>query len=105
MYRGTTPTLKFTINAEVDLTAIEEVWITFNLSSEQITYTKDDVIIDPVDNTISLELSQEDTLRFNKREIEVQLRFLMDDGKAYASPIKNLVVNKILKNGVITAHE
>jgi len=39
MYRGTTPTLVFNINTELDLNTIKEVWITFDLSP-RLTYTK-----------------------------------------------------------------
>ena len=104
MYRGTTPTLVFTVNTELDLNEIEEVWITFDVTPK-ITYTKKDVVIDDTDKSITLQLSQEETLKFNKHDVKVQLRFLLSDGKAYASPIKNITVDDILQNGVISADE
>lgn len=104
MYRGTTPTLVFNINTELDLNTIKEVWITFDLSP-RLTYTKDDVEIDDELKTITLNLSQEETLKFNKHDVKVQLRFLLEDGNAYASPIKSITVNDILQNGVIKTDE
>lgn len=101
MYRGTTPTLVFNINTELDLNTISEVWVTFGLSPVK-TYTKEDVEISDEDKTITLHLSQEETLKFNKHDVPVQLRFLLDDGQAYASPIKSITVNDILQNGVIS---
>lgn len=104
MYRGTTPTIVFTINSDLDLNTIKEVWITFDVTP-LLTFTKEDVVINDDDKSITLNLTQEDTLKFNKHEMKVQLRFLLEDGNAYASPIKTVTVNSILKNGVIEAHE
>jgi len=55
--------------------------------------------------TITLNLFQEETLKFNKHDVKVQLRFLLEDGNAYASPIKSITVNDILQNGVIKTDE
>lgn len=101
MYRGTTPTLVFTINSEIDLNTIKEVWITFDLSP-LLTYTKNDVEIDDSLKTITLKLTQDDTLKFTKHNVNVQLRFLLDNDEAYASPIKSITVNDIIKGGVIS---
>ena len=100
MYRGTTPTLVFNINTELDLNTIKEVWVTFDLSPIK-TYTKSDVAISDEDKTITLKLTQDDTLKFNKHDVKVQLRFLLENGEAYASPIRSITVNDILQNGVI----
>ena len=55
--RGTTPTVTFKVNSNLDLTEIAELWITFRsgVHYEEKTFTKDDVTIDAVEKTICAE--------------------------------------------------
>ena len=104
--RGTTPTLTFNVkNEQMDLTEIAEVWITFKTKPgaklKEKTYDKNDVTIDPTENTITLSLSQEDTLYFSDNIILVQVRLRMNDDMAYASAIIETSIGQILKDGVI----
>ena len=103
--RGTTPTVTFKINSNLDLSDIAEVWITFrtktSANQREKTFTIDDVAIDAVEKTITLVLTQEDTLDFLETAILVQLRVRMNDDMAYASKIIETSIGKILKDGVI----
>lgn len=103
--RGTTPTLSFKINSNLDLNDIAELWITFHTKAgafpKEKTYTKSDVDIDAVENTITLVLSQEDTLYLDVPAILIQIRLRMNDDLAYASGIIETSIGKILKDGVI----
>ena len=63
--RGTTPTITFHIkNEQLDMTESAEVWVTFKTKAggkvKEKNYTIEDVVIDPVEKTIELDLSQED---------------------------------------------
>ena len=104
--RGTTPTLTFNVkNEQMDLTEIAEVWITFKTKAgvklKEKTYDKTDVTIDPLEKTITLSLTQEDTLYFSDNIILVQVRLRMNDDMAYASAIIETSIGQILKDGVI----
>ena len=104
--RGTTPTLTFNVkNEQMDLTNVAEVWITFKTKAgvkpKEKTYDINDVTIDAVEKTITLSLSQEDTLYFADEKMLVQVRLRMSDDMAYASAIIETSIGQILKDGVI----
>lgn len=104
--RGTTPTVVFKVKTELDLSEIVELWITFKPKTgdprqRDMTYTLEDVTIDPLLKTISLFMSQEDTLAFNEKPYNVQVRLRTQDDSAYASSIIEEPIGKILKDGVI----
>lgn len=104
--RGTTPTLTFhVLNEQLDLDEIAEVWITFKTKAgvkvREITYTKEDVIIDNTEHNIELSLSQEDTLNLPDTNILVQMRVRFNDDLAYASSMIDVNIGHILKEGVI----
>lgn len=102
MYRGTTPVLKFVFDSEdLDFDKIEECWISFE-NNETTTFTKDDIGIDASNKTIILEMSQEDTFKFSG-SVGVQIRILTDDGRAWATPIKKVKFDRVIKGGVISA--
>lgn len=106
MIRGTTQTLTFNIG--IDTKEISQIWLTFshfdNNDSEIFTKTIEDVILE--DKKISINLSQEDTLKlnpYNMRDIPIyiQLRALLKDNSAVASNIIQDTVTHLLKDGVI----
>ncbi len=103
MRRGTTPTITFKINTELDLSDVAECWITLkdNLGAKEKTYTINDIFIDPEEKTIDIPMSQEDTLLFNTGAINIQIRLKMNDDMAYASEIKQIKMQGILKDGEI----
>ena len=104
--RGTTPTITFNVkNEQMDLTQIAEVWITFKTKPGvkliEKTYDIDDVTIDNEEKTITLSLSQEDTLEFANTQMLVQVRLRMSDDMAFASAIMEVTIGHILKEGQI----
>lgn len=104
--RGTTPTLTFNVkNEQMNLDNISEIWITFKtkpgVKLVEKTYDKDDVTIDAANSTITLSLSQEDTLAFADSNMFVQVRLRMNDDMAFASAILDTSIGAILKEGVI----
>ena len=101
MYRGTTPTLTFKLNTDIDLSALEEVWITIKGNDKEKTYTIDDVFVESEEKSIILSMTQTDTLYFGAGRHNVQIRLRTDDGNAYASNIKQINLDYILKDGVI----
>ena len=103
MIRGTTPILTFKINTELDLSQIEKAEITFKSESgmKERTWDETELIIDPVENKMQLQMSQEDTLYFNVGNINIQLRIKLNNDMVYASGILTTTLDKILKDGVI----
>lgn len=104
--RGTTPTLTFHVKDEtLDLDQIVDIWITFKtkagVSPKEITFGMEDVAIDAQERTITLNLTQEDTLEFTNSNMVVQLRVKFDNDMAYASNIMDIDIRHILKEGVI----
>lgn len=104
--RGTTPTLTFHVkNEQLDLDEIAEVWVTFKtktgLRPKEKTFDINDVAIDSEERTITLVLSQEDTLYFSDASILIQLRTRFNNDLAYASDIIDTSIGQILKEGVI----
>lgn len=98
MRRGTTPTNTFTV--DVDLTQAEALFVTYKQSSRTvIEKALADVTVTA--KAVTVELSQADTLKFGKGEVEMQIRARLPDGSALASQIMTAPVEAVLKEGVI----
>lgn len=103
MIRGTTPTFTFKIQSSVPVTTLSEAFITFKqLKKVVLEKGLSDCTVDTENNTITLELSQAETLLFEESIMaEVQLRVRLQDNSALASDVKRIDVHRILKEGVI----
>ena len=100
MRRGTTPTLTFALPFEVS--ELDAYWITISQRYENIRVDKDDSDCTSSGSTITLQLSQEDTLKLiADKPVYIQIRALMDDD-AIASEIIETTVEDVLKEGVIS---
>lgn len=100
MYRGTTPQLKVIVTG-VDFTEVAELWLTIGQNGRPIV-NKDLEDLTIEDNTIYVTFTQEDTLALRAcSSTYLQLRVLMNDGTAIATPVKKLNVNEIIKDGII----
>lgn len=99
MIRGTTPKHTFTI--PLDAENVAEVMIIYAQDDAEVFHkeTKD---CEMTGRTISVTLSQEDTLLFDHtRNAQIQLRLLTTEGVALASHIIVLTVGKLLSDEVI----
>lgn len=101
MYRGTTPTLVFKLDTELDLTTLTQVWVTIQNGETQYNYDITMVTIDNEDKTLSVSLTQEDTLAYKKVISLAQIRLLTSDGKALATNVVDINIHNVLKGGVI----
>lgn len=99
MRQGTTPTIQITIN-DIDLNEMQNIYVVF----EQNGYIlkKESSVLDIEGNTISVSLSQEETLNFKEGTCNIQLRMITKGGVAIASPIKTTKVYRVLNKEVIT---
>ena len=100
MYRGTTPTLTFGLPFATD--NIKSLYITFVDKNDSIVLEKDIASCTLSGKSVSVTLTQEETLALEGRsETRIQLRVLDNNGTALASDIITVQVKEILKDGVI----
>lgn len=106
MRRGTTPTEVYTItNPEqtVDLSYCTQVWVTItDRAGHDFTFDIDRLVLDTANNKVELTLTQEETLAFAVGTARAQLRFLEDDGTAFASKPVSFPIDDVRKGGVIS---
>lgn len=100
MTRGTTPTIILKLKTDLQMSEMKQIWVTMKNLVFEKTYQIGDIQITE-DNSLVIQLSQEDTLKFCSGDVNVQVRLLNNSDKAYASNIKSLSVKSILKEGVI----
>lgn len=101
MIRGTTPTLEFTMPFDTSLIAELYITITQN-GATALEKTLSDCNCN--DTSVSLTLTQEDTLRLEQKpysDSEMQIRVRTVAGEVLASNIMRIYVGRILKDGVI----
>ena len=105
MTRGTTHTETYTITNPqgVDLSNCVQIWVTItDFRGRSYTFDISRLTIDAENNTISLTLTQEETLAFAVGKAKVQLRFLYNDDKAFASIPLPFMIDDVRREGVIT---
>lgn len=99
MYRGTTPTLRFTL--PFDTSTLDVVGVTI-AQGGKVIINKEKSDCDLKGKDISVTLTQAETLALTAgNKTEIQLRVLTTDGLALASEIFRENTDYILKDGVI----
>lgn len=97
MIRGTTPTLTITLSNEIDF---ESYFVTFKQEG-YIVVEKTEKDCSQEGPVITVQLTQDDTLKIRSGvALEVQVRGKIGE-KAYATKIKKLYADDILKEGKI----
>lgn len=98
MYKSTTPTLILRVrNEDFDMTKIVTCHVT--LKSEPSGYEKmfSEPDIDTDEKTISVTLTQEDTLRFDLGKVKVQVKAKLNNDTVIASKIVETTMRQILE--------
>ena len=107
MYQGTTPALTFQI-AGFDATGMTP-FVSFKRGAEILTKTGNDIIIafDKVKNAsvIVVQMTQEETLSMRQGTAKVQMRFIDENGNAYATTKADLSVEDVIYKEVIKYDE
>ncbi len=101
MTKGTTPTLKIKLSG-IETSRLKSIYITLKQGNKEVTKTYDDGIIAESESMLSVPLTQEDTLAFEQGYVYIQLRAMTDNDVAIASKERILVMDGILKEGVIS---
>lgn len=100
MKRGTTPTHTFTLPFETSL--LKTVRVVYSQLG-RVILTKTGGELSLSGNTVSVKLSQEDTLRFNcSHPVEIQIRVKTLTGDVHNSDIERTTVGRCLENEVLT---
>lgn len=102
MTQGTTPTLVFELDIEPG--TLVSLYLTFRQGyGREVTRREDSITADNDAKTLTVTLTQEETLKFEEGgNVEIQLRAVTTTGAALASNIVALPVERILLGGVIT---
>lgn len=100
MRRGTTPTLTCKIDG-ADLTNCHS-FVTIRQGGYELDIENPEVVATETGCTITIILTQEQTLKLKAGIIEIQIRWITSDGTALATNIETVEVHKILKQGVIS---
>lgn len=101
--RGTTPTIEITVKSELDFDDIQQVWVYISQQNKvKVDKLISDVTLDSENKKISVLLSQEDTLALKSNsEALFQIRLLLTDETALATPAVKVKVIEVYKGGII----
>ncbi len=100
MKRGTTPINVFKTN--IDLTGAR-IYIAYSQGG-RLLFEKSGSDLEVGEDSVTVRLSQKDTLQFNARfhTIQMQIRCVFSDGTADASQIMTAAIEDVLKDGEIS---
>lgn len=105
LYKGVTPTYTFTAPEQLDMTQATMIWVTFSTTPEEreiLTKYGDELTITA--HSVSVYLSQEETLRFPDGDIKAQLNWIYEqDGKTKRATSNKFIIRaeNNLKNEVL----
>ena len=100
--RGTTPTIIVSIQTEIDLSELSAAWVYISQQGKvRVNKALTDIEVDVEEKTITVVLTQEETLNL-KAGIETlfQIRLRLAD-TALATTATKIVVKEIYKEGII----
>lgn len=105
MYQGTTPSVVFEIK-NYDLTSAK-VYVSFKQKNDVLTKSTGSDVQTSYDSeeqisTIVCSLTQEETLAMKQGSVTVQIRFIYENGQAYATNKKVMEMMNVLYPEVIT---
>ena len=81
IYTGTTPTIELNFSEDVDLSLGSSFAVTFSYPvSEKVILEKTEEDLEIGEHTVGVFLTQEETLKFPKGSVMVQLNWLYQDG-------------------------
>lgn len=106
LIRGTTPTIIITVQTEIDLHQVAEVWIYISQQNKvRVDKQLKDVTFDYDHRKMSVTLTQNDTLALKEGDALFQIRLLLMDGTALATLASKVDVKPVYKPGVISEEE
>ena len=102
IYRGTTPVITLKVNTpDFDMNNINVCHVTICDDNGKNKKTFTDPTIDVDAKTISVELTQEDTLSYAYGNINIQAKIKLESGSIVASRIVVMTMKKILEENTL----
>lgn len=103
MRRGTTPILTFTVDDDIDLTALQDVYLTIRQQGAYaVTKHKGSEGFEITGaHEVQVLLSQKETLKFKAGRAACQLRGVNSSGQAFATDIEYVTIDDVLLQEVI----
>ena len=103
MHQGTTPTFIFQLDTPIDLSDMQQIWITLRdglgcKHNWDITRAE----VDNEEHQVSLTLTQAETLAIKPGIGAVQIRFLTNGGIALTTERKMITISATIKGGIIS---
>lgn len=103
MYQGTTPAVSYEIKG-YDLSNAT-IFVSFKRGNDILTKTNGDVVAaydeDSQISTIICQLTQEETLAIRSGGVQTQIRFIYENGQAFATNIATLEMKSVIYTDVI----
>lgn len=100
MRRGTTPTITCTLSTDIDLAECELIRVIIRQGGGHVKLIKEAGDVTILDKTISVKLSQKETLSFYQGSADIQVRIKASDA-VYATGIKSIRVDTSLDEEVL----
>lgn len=100
--RGTTPTITFELDDDgydIDLTKANNIYVTFESGFKSCTKTGNALTITP--KTVTVTLSQQETLAFKDRNVKIQINWTYANGARWSSECVNYTITEQLLNRVV----
>lgn len=107
MLPGTTPNVILRFKETSNFEDISKLWVTFKSKitekKYEKTFEKEDCYIDELNKTITIPLTQEETLKMSGlTEIEIQVRIKYNKiNKVFGTKIKRIPIDRLLKGGIM----
>ena len=107
LIRGTTPSIEITVQTEIDLSQVKQVWIYISQQNKvKVDKELEDVTFDYAHRKMTVTLSQEDTLALKAgSDALFQIRLLMLNDTALATIASDVEIEEVYKGGVISEEE
>ena len=99
MTKSTTPTYILEFDSEFTFDAV--IFWTVALKQGKTLLTIDDPQVDTENKTLTITLTQEQTLSFQVGEANIQVKGKFADGTVFASEIEKVPVNTVLDERII----
>ena len=102
IFRGTTPTLILRIkNADFDMDTIDICHVTIQNDNGRNKKTFENPIINKIERTILVELTQQDTLDYTYGKINVQAKIKLTTGRVISHNIATITMKEILEETIL----
>lgn len=100
--RGTTPTITMTVNNDMDISTLVDVWVYISQGGKtKIDKKFSDLSFDYANKSMSVTLTQTDTLALKAGDALIQVRAITSDGVALGMVAQSIDIEEVYKNGII----